>query len=146
MKLYLDTCCLHRPFDDRSQSRIDEEAHAILAVLLACESGEAIFVGSDPLDFEVYENPDPYQRKAVQETLAKASIHVIIDHRVAQRAAEFRSLGIKDIDALHLAAAEAANADYFCTCDDRLLRKARRLKDFAVRLVTPLELADEVLQ
>jgi predicted nucleic acid-binding protein len=33
------------------------------------------------------------------------------------------------VGALHLACAEAAGADYFCTCDDRFLKKAQTLKD-----------------
>lgn len=33
MKIYLDTCSLQRPFDDRSQMRIALEAQAILEIL-----------------------------------------------------------------------------------------------------------------
>jgi hypothetical protein len=32
-KIYLDTCCLNRPFDDRSQERVRREAEAVLTVL-----------------------------------------------------------------------------------------------------------------
>jgi len=49
------------------------------------------------------------------------------------------------MDALHLACAEAADVDYFCTCDDNLLRKAKRIASLRTRIVTPLELA-EVLE
>ena len=33
MRIYLDTCSLQRPLDDRSQLRIRQEAEAILYVL-----------------------------------------------------------------------------------------------------------------
>ena len=33
--------------------------------------------------------------------------------------------GLKPLDALHLAFAVEAGADYFCTCDDRLLRRGQ---------------------
>lgn len=33
MKIYIDVCCLNRPFDDQAQDRIHLEAEAILAVL-----------------------------------------------------------------------------------------------------------------
>ena len=33
MKIYLDACCLNRPFDDQSQDRVRLEAEAILLIL-----------------------------------------------------------------------------------------------------------------
>ena len=33
MKLYLDTCCYNRPFDDQTQERIHLESEAILTIL-----------------------------------------------------------------------------------------------------------------
>jgi hypothetical protein len=42
----------------------------------------------------------------------------------------------------HLAAAEHAGVDYLVTCDDKLLKRARRLGSL-VRVVSPLELLEE---
>lgn len=42
MKIYLDMCCLKRPFDNQSQPRIAMETSAILGVLAACESGNYV--------------------------------------------------------------------------------------------------------
>jgi len=39
------------------------------------------------------------------------------------RAEEMEQQGLKAIDALHLACAEAAHADYFITCDDEVIRR-----------------------
>ena len=39
------------------------------------------------------------------------------------RALELEAAGLKPLDALHLAAAEAAGATHFVSCDDRLLRR-----------------------
>ncbi len=58
------------------------------------------------------------------------------------RAAEFVQEGMPATDAFHLAAAEAANADYFCTCDDRLLRRAKRIAGLRTVAVSPLELLE----
>lgn len=52
--------------------------------------------------------------------------------------------GIKPLDALHLALAETGNADYFCTCDDRLLRNAKQVKDLMVKVVNPVDLVQEI--
>jgi len=53
--------------------------------------------------------------------------------------------GVKPLDAVHLALAEAASkADYFCTCDDQLARKARRIRDLQVKVISPLDLIQEI--
>lgn len=38
--IYLDVCCLNRPFDDQTQERIFLEAEAIRLILARCQSGE----------------------------------------------------------------------------------------------------------
>jgi len=48
------------------------------------------------------------------------------------------------LDALHLASAEEAEADYFCTCDDRFLKRAKTFNDLRTKVVTPLELIEEL--
>jgi len=48
------------------------------------------------------------------------------------------------LDALHLSSAEEARADYFCTCDDRLLAKAKAVRDIKTLVVSPLELIKEL--
>jgi predicted nucleic acid-binding protein len=52
--------------------------------------------------------------------------------------------GIKPLDALHLASAVSAQADYFCTCDDRFLRRAKEAETGLVKVVSPLELVTEI--
>ncbi|MFH1086556.1 MAG: PIN domain-containing protein, partial [Chloroflexota bacterium] len=52
--------------------------------------------------------------------------------------------GIKPLDALHLAMAEAAQADRFRTRDDRLLKRARAISDLSVQGISPLELIEEL--
>jgi predicted nucleic acid-binding protein len=54
------------------------------------------------------------------------------------------TFGIRPLDALHLALAEAGNADYFCTCDDKLLRNAKRVKNLMVKVINPVDLVQEI--
>jgi predicted nucleic acid-binding protein len=56
---------------------------------------------------------------------------IYIDDIIEQRARLFVEAGIKPLDALHLASAEAAEVEYLCTCDDRSLRKARQRRDIS---------------
>ncbi len=51
---------------------------------------------------------------------------------------------IPPLDALHLSSALEARADYFCTCDDKLLRRAKALTDLTLHVVSPLELIEEI--
>ena len=53
-------------------------------------------------------------------------------------------VGVKPLDALHIALAESGFADYFCTCDDKLIRNAKKVKSLAVKIVNPVDLAQEI--
>ena len=47
------------------------------------------------------------------------------------------------MDSLHLAAAEKATVDYFVTCDDKLLKIARRLpKQVKINVITLHEMIE----
>lgn len=59
MRIYLDTCSINRPLDDKSQVRIALEAEAILTILSACDMGAHTLVTSDILVYEVERNPHP---------------------------------------------------------------------------------------
>ena len=65
-----------------------------------------------------------------------------LNDKLANRAQEIEELGMKGIDALHLACAERLKADYFVTCDDRMIRKYTG----TVVVINPVELTMHVLQ
>jgi predicted nucleic acid-binding protein len=61
-----------------------------------------------------------------------------------QRAAELRKSGLAEFDAYHIAAAEAGGCDRLATCDDRVLKAARRNADkIKVRVMNPIQLVSE---
>jgi predicted nucleic acid-binding protein len=144
MKVYLDTCSLQRPLDSKTQIRVVLEAEAILGVIGLCESGEIELVSSEVLTFETNQNPKMVRREFGREVLAKASVFVSLDDQIEQRAKVFNEFGIKPLDALHLSSAEAIEADYFCTCDDRFLKKAKAIVDLKTKVVSPVELIEEI--
>lgn len=144
MKVYLDNCCLQRPLDDKSHVRVQLESEAVLAILSLHEQQRILLISSEVLEFELAQNPDPLRRMYVAEVLSDAEIRVQVDTVVHMRARELEASGLRGMDALHLACAEAAHADYFCSCDDRLLRRARTIKNLRVRVVSLLELAEEI--
>ena len=144
MRIYLDMCSIQRPFDDRSQPRIRVESEAVLAIVALCESGGADLLDSDALRLENLRNPHPLRRGYTEELLEKAAESIHVDQTVEQRAITYVDSGIKPVDALHLALAVAGGADYFCTCDDRLLKRARQVDTGSTRPVSALELIAEI--
>jgi predicted nucleic acid-binding protein len=131
--------------DDKSQPRIALEAEAILAILTACDGGLHILVSSDILLFEIVRNPHPQRKAFVSEIVARATDVISVTEAMRQRAKELEQSGMKALDALHLASAEFGHVDCFCTCDDRFLKRAKARTDLRVRVLAPLELAQEIL-
>jgi len=64
--LYLDVCCLNRPFDDQTQPRIRLEAEAVLLILARVTAGEWIWLSSEVVDLEVARAPDLERRRRVE--------------------------------------------------------------------------------
>jgi len=144
MRVYLDCCSLQRPFDDRSQPRIAVEAEAVLVILALCESHHVRLISSECLLFEVGRIPDQTRREDALTILKLAKEAVELTTEVEALARKLMASGLKTLDALHLASASTAKADYFCTCDDRFLRKAKTLNGLDTRVVLPTELVMEL--
>ena len=144
MRIYLDMCCLQRPMDDQTHLRIHIEAEAILGILAWCETGNAELLNSVALEYEVDYNPHPPRKAFVQETLSKCNLIIQATNSVEQRARNYRTQGIKALDALHLACAVDAQANYFCTCDDRFFRRAQQMETGQTKVVSPLELIEVI--
>ena len=137
-------CSVQRPLDTKSQLRIALEAEAIVNVISLVEAGEIELVFSEAHTFETERNPHPIRKQYAVELAAKATRHMQADDAVSSRTDELTREGIKPLDALHLASAIEADVHYFCTCDDRLYRKAKRSDTRSTKVVTPLELIEEL--
>ncbi|CAN5179314.1 PIN domain-containing protein [soil metagenome] len=146
MKIYLDNCSLQRPLDDQTQMRVENETEAIIEILTLCETGDLTLISSDVLQFEIKAILDLERRETSLGILRIARNKVLTDSKIERRAQEFVKVGIKSLDALHLASAEAGQADYFCTCDDKLLKKAKTISDLKIKAISPLELTEEILK
>ncbi len=138
MLIYLDVCCLNRPFDDREHERVRLEAEAVLAVLTQIEQGVAIGCYS-PMHADEISNILNPERRYLVELLAKTLAENITNgEKVASRANELEAMGFHPENAQHLAFAEAAHCDVFLTTDDRLERRAIRLaSNLEVRILNP---------
>jgi hypothetical protein len=53
MKLYLDTCCYSRPYDDQTQEKVHMEGEAILTIINRFKQNNNEIMGSQVLDIEI---------------------------------------------------------------------------------------------
>ena len=144
--IYLDVCCLNRPFDDQTQDRIHLEAEAVLLILKRIEEGKWIWKSSEVVQFEISQTPNLERRAQVQLLTNFADETIVIDELIIQRAEILQNNGFKAYDALHLACAESAKSSVFLTTDDRLLKRAQKTKNLLkVSVHNPLNWLQEQL-
>lgn len=125
-RIFLDVCCLNRPFDDRTQSRIALESQAILEILNLCQRGTYKLITSVSLETEINQTPNLERREKVKSFLSLAKIKVINSQDLTTRMAQLQQLGLTFFDAAHVASAEKAKADIFLSTDDRLVKKTQQ--------------------
>ena len=145
-KIYFDTCCINRPFDDQTQVRVRLEAEAILGILSRIENGEWKWVGSEVLMDEIEQTPDAQRLSRVKLLSDFVQDVVEVNEKEIKRAKELQKEGFQVFDALHIACAESAKADVFLSTDDRLLKQAKRVsKRLKVRVENPLAWVEEMI-
>jgi predicted nucleic acid-binding protein len=127
MKIYLDVCCLNRPFDDQGQSRIRLETEVILAILDECMRGQLTWISSEAVEEEIVRDPEPDRRSNLMHLLRFAAARAIIEPEARTRAEGYCRAGLRPIDGLHLAAAAQAGCDALLTTDDDFVRKVSRI-------------------
>ena len=146
IKIYLDTCCLNRPFDDQSQERLRLESEAVLAILSRIEKGEWNWVGSEVLIDEIEQTPDTQKLSRTRLLSGFIQESVEVGDKEAKRAEELQKEGFQLFDALHIACAESAKANVFLSTDDRLLKLAKKLsKLLRIRVENPLVWVEEMI-
>ena len=145
-RIYLDVCCLNRPFDDQRQDRVRLEAEAVLLILGRCEAGAWQWLSSAVVEEEVNNTPSSERRSRGRNMLSGAHGTVALTDAAIARAQALKVMGFRTYDALHLACAEQATVDIFLTTDDRVLRIATRYTaQLKVRVANPLDWLLEVI-
>jgi predicted nucleic acid-binding protein len=147
MKVYLDACCLNRPFDDQRQPRVRLEAEAISLILQKLHQREWEWIGSDVLVYELGQTED-VERKERLLLLAGQSHQVVeMTEKILTQAEKLETLGFDSYDAIHLASAEQAKVDVFLTTDDNIQKTSNRSKElFSFAVINPVKWLEEVLK
>ncbi len=141
IRVYLDTSIYNRPFDDQTQPKIFLETQAVILILQMVEVQFLELVSSSVLEYENSRNPFTLNQQSMARYLQIASLRVLVDENIRTRAKQLEKQGIKPIDALHVACAEASQSDYLITCDRRLIN---RCQDLLLKVINPTDLILEM--
>ena len=137
-RIYLDVCTLCRPFDNQSMMRIRLETDAYYLILKSIQDRTFDIIVS-PVHFkEIAAIEDIYERIELTVLLnrygKKPSFQL---NEIKRRTEDLHSLNFGIADAAHVAFAETS-ADYFITCDDKLLKKVSKLEGINMEAVNPV--------
>ncbi len=141
-KIYLDTNIYNRPFDDQVQVRIRLETIAIFSVLQRIKEGEFSLLWSFMIDYENSLNPYNDVRQEIDMASALANDMVVPNDFIVAKAGEFETIGIRPRDAIHLACALKGEAEYFLTCDNKLIKKTSKL-GINLKIMNPLSFIED---
>ena len=123
MKIYLDTCCFNRPFDDQSSLVIQMETEAKLYVQDLIRQGSLELIWSFMMDYENAANPFEAVRIQIAEWKALATANCTLSDEIASMAGALLELGLRPKDAAHVACAINMKATCFLTTDKKILNK-----------------------
>jgi len=139
-RICFDNCCNSRLFDDDTQPETKAEADAIRRIINNKRRGRYVIIGSFAGDAEINKIPDGKTRRD-----AKLKYEGYIDGWIKKtapimaRARKLMANGLDSWDAAHLAAAEAARADYLLTVDKDFLKVCSRQNFTKVKVINPID-------
>ncbi|MEH2302844.1 MAG: PIN domain-containing protein [Nostoc sp.] len=85
------------------------------------------------LEYENSRNPFPINQQSMAQYIQIATLRVLLDENIRVRAKQLEQQGIKAIDALHVASAEASKSDYFITCDKKINQSLSRFNTQSIQ-------------
>jgi hypothetical protein len=146
VRIYLDLCCLKRPFDLQEQPVIRLQTEAVLSIL-ALPSDTVELLQSQALILENSLNPNQARREAVALWLSEAVAIEPNENDLSVRINELVAKGFKSFDAFHLASAELSGVAAFLTVDLQFLKLAARVSgELFVPVTDPVHFIEEISQ
>ena len=142
MKIYLDNCTLNRPFDDQKQIRIHIESEAKLYIQNKLKENKIELVWSYILDYENEQNPYEERKRVIGKWKKIAKEDIEEDKWIIQKAKELQNTGLHGKDALHVACAIKAKAEYFITTDDLIIRSMNNNNE--INVINPVDFIKEI--
>jgi predicted nucleic acid-binding protein len=135
MLVYLDNCCFNRPFDEQSNLLVRLETEAKTLIQTKIKDKQIELVWSEMLDYENNDNPFWERKTRIADWKLLSLITVNVDDNIMEKVKLFVSYGLKSKDAIHIACAVYANADFFITTDNGILKKP--IKE--IEIINPID-------
>jgi predicted nucleic acid-binding protein len=98
-------------------------------------------ISSSVLEYENSRNPYPIKQAAMNRYLQLAVARQEVNEAIRQRAVNLEHNGLKAMDALHVACAEAIGSSAFITCDKRLINRCLGL---GIKATNPVDFILEI--
>ena len=138
LKIYLDICCLSRPFDDQTDVKIRLETDAKMYIQSLVKFKSLVLCSSFMLSFEINKCPIEESKNHISQFVKEFSLIHVSNQReddITKLSKEIMETGIKYKDSIHIACSIIAGCDYMISTDKRLLKyETNKLK-----IVNPID-------
>jgi predicted nucleic acid-binding protein len=141
-RIYLDNCCLNRPYDDQANLNIHLEAEAKLFIQNEILLNTFELAWSFMMDYEISFNPFYDRKIAFLNWKNVAVVDIEPAENILIKGKELNIRKIKRKDALHIACAIEAECEYFLTTDRKILNK----NVAEIKVINPLDLIRQLYQ
>jgi predicted nucleic acid-binding protein len=137
--IYLDVCTYCRPFDNQDALRIRLETEAFYLIMQHIQKNRYRSIIS-PVHIKEIDAICVIEERLMLKTLLKQFAQPLVNNlsEIRSRADYLHQLGFGIADAAHVAYAENL-ADFFITCDDKLLKKCKKETTLKITAMNPLE-------
>ena len=122
-RLYLDNCCLNRPYDDFTNITVQLEAEAKLFIQHEIIIKNFELAWSFMMDYEITFNPSTDRKISFLDWKNAAVVDIDPIERILIKGKALEHMKLKKKDSLHIACALEAQCEYFLTTDRKVLNK-----------------------
>jgi predicted nucleic acid-binding protein len=114
-------------------------------ILILCNSHISL-VSSTPILYEISQMSDIIRVQHLHGILSRSHEYIKLDDTLVLRAKELARIGFKNLDSLHIACAERAQA-VFLTADDGIINTMNRSNDMkGIIIANPITWLEEVIK
>jgi len=142
MRIYLDNCRFNRPFDDKENIKVKLESIAKLYIQNLIKEQTIELAWSYLLEAENDKNPFPDRHLSISEWKDIACINIEETEEILLKSEDYAKMGIKSLDAIHVACAFFTECKYFLTTDKGIINKAKFIKE--IEILNPIEFVDKL--
>ena len=134
--IYLDNSFLNRPFDDPQVGMNKDEGSVLFDIIQLAKEGRVQLVRAAIIEVENAANGIAARKSFVDSVMHLAAVYQNLSDSIVSRAQTIvQEYRLQPLDAAHLASAEAAQVDFFITCDYTVLKRYQG----PLHMVTPLQ-------